>query len=921
MLEGEGWPNNLPVQFTSFVGRVREREQVRAALAATRLLTLTGAGGAGKTRLALQVGADASGLFPDGAWWVDLAPVTEPRSVDGALAGVLGVRPLPGRTEVQAAVMRLADDRALVVLDNCEHVLEAVADLTEALIRGCPRVVVLATSREPLGVPGESDWRVPSLSLPADVQLETRELVARSDAGSLFAERAIKVRSDFAVSDENAPAVARICRELDGIPLAIELAAARMRMLSVAEIADGLSDRFRLLTGGARRVVPRQRTLRASVDWSYELLSDPERLLFRRLAVFVGGWSLDAVEPVCSGDGPDDCLMLDLLASLVDKSLVIFEIHDRATRYRMLETVRQYALEVLEESGELPVLRDRHLAFFVTVAERAMVELDVPQNLAWLELLEPETANFDAAIGRGVDADPERVLRIGVGLTAWWELGGRCVAGQDALVRGLDAAGLSRSRLRARALWSCGHLARLAGDWEAAARYAGAALDLAESIGEEGTVSRALITLGQLRLPTDPTGCRPMMARGIELARRTGDQWALSLGLAVLGRAYFRTDELDEAERTFEEAERAVPRAGPDGIRWNASGLAWCAFIRAEHERCWGLCRRAVSAARELGDPVSETLVQVIMVLDETAQGRTQAALERALEAEARARSAGVQWGLLHVRTELARAYSALGHVDRALELLEVVTAGGADSGWLLGRALLLLADVLRGVGEVDSAEAHAGQALALSERLGARSLSAAALELFARLAIGRGEWSEAEVLAHKALALRLEIGATVWLPQSLDPLAQVAAGLESYREAARLLGAAQRARADLSLVRWPPDALAFDQLERALARQLGEEAYPVARAEGAALSLEEAIGWVRRARGTRRRPAGGWESLTPTEVQVVELVSQGLTNPQVAERMFISRATVKAHLAHIFQKLDVGSRSELTALTLRRTG
>lgn len=298
----EPWPNNLPAQLTSFVGRAREREQAGAALAATRLLALTGAGGVGKTRLALEMAADASESFPDGAWWVELAPVTESEQPGVALAGVLGVRPLLGRTPLQAAVDRLADDRALVVLDNCEHVLEAVAELAEALLRGCPHVVVLATTREPLGVPGEADWRVPSLSLP---DIDQPAAVARSDAGRLYVERALKVRPSFALGDENAASVARICRELDGIPLAIELASARVRMLSVEQIASGLNTRFRLLTGGPRGVMPRQQTLRASVDWSYDLLSDGERVLFRRLAVFAGGWSLEAVEAVCAGEGLD----------------------------------------------------------------------------------------------------------------------------------------------------------------------------------------------------------------------------------------------------------------------------------------------------------------------------------------------------------------------------------------------------------------------------------------------------------------------------------------------------------------------------------------------------------------------------------------------------------------------------------------
>ena len=326
----DGVPNNLPQRLTSFVGRERELEQLRQALEETRLLTLTGAGGCGKTRLALQTVADCLGSYSDGAWWVELAPLAEPELLGDALAEALGIRPLPGVTALEAACAHLAARRAVVVLDNCEHLLEAAGQAAEALLQACPRLTVLATSRAPLGLSGETDWRVPSLSLPAETQSSTLNATAPSDAVRLFIERARKVRSDVVLTAESAPSVARICRGLDGIPLAIELAAARVRMMSIEQIAAGLSDRFRLLTGGARDALPRAQTLRASVDWSHDLLDDDERTLFRRLGVFAGGWTLDAVEEVCAGNGLDRAAILDLLGSLVAKSLVVVEEHGPA---------------------------------------------------------------------------------------------------------------------------------------------------------------------------------------------------------------------------------------------------------------------------------------------------------------------------------------------------------------------------------------------------------------------------------------------------------------------------------------------------------------------------------------------------------------------------------------------------------------
>jgi predicted ATPase len=331
-------PGNLPVALSSFVGRERELRELRGALTDTRLLTLTGAGGCGKTRLALRVAAEVEDRFADGVWWVELAPLADEELVGAAVAEALGVRPLPGVTELQACCAYLASRRALVILDNCEHLPAACAGAAAALLQAGPEVVVLATSRSPLAVSGETDWRVPSLSLAGPGP-------ERSDAVSLFVERARQVRPDFALNDGNPGSVARICEELDGLPLAIELAAARVRMLSVEQITTGLSDRFRLLTGGPRTATERQRTLRASVDWSHALLSADEQVLLRRLAVLAGGFTLDVVEEVCAGEGVERDELLDLLGSLVDQSLVIAEERASVVRYRLLETVRQYALD------------------------------------------------------------------------------------------------------------------------------------------------------------------------------------------------------------------------------------------------------------------------------------------------------------------------------------------------------------------------------------------------------------------------------------------------------------------------------------------------------------------------------------------------------------------------------------------------
>ena len=299
----EALANSLPVQLSSFVGREAELAELERLLEGERLLTLTGAGGCGKTRLALQAASEVLERFPDGVWWVDLAPLAEEELVGAAIAKALGVRPLPGMTELQACGAYLASRRALLAVDNCEHLPAACAGAVEALLKAAPGLVVLATSRAPLGADGETDWRVPSLSLPRCEAADSDGELAGSDAVALFVERARNARPGFELSKDNADSVAGVCRELDGLPLAIELAAARLRMLSVEQISTGLADRFRLLRGGPRTATERLRTLRASVDWSHELLSADEQILLRRLAVFAGGFTLEAVERVCSGDG------------------------------------------------------------------------------------------------------------------------------------------------------------------------------------------------------------------------------------------------------------------------------------------------------------------------------------------------------------------------------------------------------------------------------------------------------------------------------------------------------------------------------------------------------------------------------------------------------------------------------------------
>jgi len=887
-------PSNLPVSLTSFVGRERELAQVRDALASTRLLTLTGAGGCGKTRLALQAAEQLRDHFPDGVWWVELAPVRDPELVAAAIAQALGVRPLPGMTELQACGAYLAARRALVVLDNCEHLLDACAVAAEALLRAGREVVVLATSRASLGASGETDWRVPSLSLPQDGSLA-------SDAVTLFAERARKVRPELEPAAELA---AQVCTELDGLPLAIELAAARVRMLSLEQLATAVADRFRLLTNGPRTAVARQRTLRASVDWSHDLLSASERVLLRRLAVFAGGFTLEAVGQVC-----DPGNVFDELGSLVDQSLVVA---GPGERYRLLETVRQYGLERLTEAGEQNALRDRHRDVFLALAERAGPELETGGQREWLERLDPDAANFAAALDHALATDPALALRFCAALHRWWGARGRFAEAELAHARSLHAAGDAEPALRAQVLQGRASLAIWMGDYPAAAAHASESLALA---GDGLTTARARCHLGWAQLFADPRTARPELARAAELGRAVSDDRTVIMAKQFTASSHTFQFEHEPARRANDEVAALADRLGDPHLiaqRWTTA--AWI----AGHDGRLGEAHAALEhgrAAREGGEPNTVIMADVAAATLDIWQGGPGRALEQLEALRERSVKLGAGLALLWVLRAMALAELALGRPEDARARLEGLYAQVRGShGFFASSVPGMLAIAYRLLGD-PAAEATALEARVNGERIGNRLLATLARLTLGRLAAARGDFKLARehVLAH--LDASVEGGHLLYVPACLEALAEVA----GHEDAVRLLAAAARARADMGTVRIPPEERHWAGIDARLRAALTDAAYRTARAEGSALRAADAAAWARRARGPRGRPPGGWGSLTPTEVTVAGLVAEGLSNREIAGRMFVSPETVKTHLAHIFRKLDVRNRGELTALVWRR--
>jgi predicted ATPase/DNA-binding CsgD family transcriptional regulator len=580
--------NNLPLALSSFVGRMEALATVQHLLAKTRLLTLSGPGGVGKTRLALEAARALQEAFEDGVWWVDLSPLGEPGLVAQSVIEALALPDDPTRSEVALLRRYLRHKSLLLVLDNCEQVIGECAELAQQLLSRCARLRILATSREALGVAGEAVWSVPPLSIPCLDGIPTLESLTQSESGQLFLERARAVQPDLPTTEPVVSAMAQVCCRLDGIPLAIELAAARVHVLSVPEIAARLDDRFRLLRGGSRTAPPRHQTLKAAIDGSYDLLAEPERQLFRRLAVFVGGFTLEGAEAV-AGDvaGPETVSamsLVDLLSRLVTKSLVVV-IAGQQTRYRMLETLRQYAWERLVAAGELEQMRRRHMAYYLQFAERAEQGLYGGDQVEWLKSLEIEYDNLRTALLWCAEVgSPEDGLRLAASLGGFWLRVGYLTEGSGWLERAL-AACQHTGPVRAWALYQAGRLAELRGDYEQALAFAKQSLTLSQELEDERAIARALGLMGWItHAQGDRDRARPLLEQGLAMARKTGDERTVARILIYLSDLRLRQAALDEVDPLLYESLALYEGMGDKwGMAWAHGTLGEVARLRRDY--------------------------------------------------------------------------------------------------------------------------------------------------------------------------------------------------------------------------------------------------------------------------------------------------------------------------------------------------
>ncbi|MBI3974619.1 MAG: tetratricopeptide repeat protein [Chloroflexi bacterium] len=834
-------PHYLPAALTRFVGRERELVELRHLLteapARTRLLTLTGPGGAGKTRLAVEVARAVLPMYPDGVWLVEMAALADPALVPQAVAAVLGVREQPGQPLPDTLAAALAPKRLLLVLDNCEHLVAACASLAERLLRACPHLRLLATSRAPMGSEGETTRPVPPLATPdlypdQDDAVPPEQLLAY-DAVQLFVDRAVAARPDFALTAENARAIGQICHRLDGLPLALELAAARVPVLTPAQIAARLDDRFRLLTGGRRTALPRQQTLRATLDWSHASLAPAEQSLFRRLAVFAGGWTLEAAEAVCAdaaagavaadatdrtdaagaacpSEGVAAAEVLDLLARLVEKSLVVVDARGSEARFRLLETVRAYAAERLGEAGEAARLRARHATWYLAVAEQAESGLRGQGQEAWLGRLEREHDNFRAALAWSLEGgEAETGTRLAAALWHFWAVHGHFAEGRRWLERALQANGRATARHRARALNGAGNLAWYQGDLAVARAHHEACLALRRELGDQQGIAASLNNLGLVaRAQGDYASARAHHEESLALRRRLGDRWSIASSLNNLGLVAKGLGDHTLARAYYEESLALSRELGNKHITSAAlNNLGIIARVQGDHALARAYFDESLALRQELED----------------------------------------RWGIASALGSLGQLAADQGDHTAARSLVEESLALFREVGNKQGiaDALNRLGEVARCRGDYSRAAEHYQQSLALFRELGAKGDVTWVLHNLGHVAQRQHDQEQAAHLFAASLSLAAQQQQHPVVAGCLAGLAGVAHSFGKPKRAARLLGAAAALLSAAGAALGPVDLADYERNLAAVRAALDGDSFTAVFAAGQAMSHDESIAYA----------------------------------------------------------------------------
>lgn len=900
---------NLPTLLTSFIGREKEQKEIADLIADHRSVTLTGAGGIGKTRLSIEVASSLLNDYPNGIWLVELAPLSDPALMPQTIFTTLGLIEQAGRSLLMILTDFLREKRALLILDNCEHLIQACAQLVETLWRACPDLHILATSREPLSIDGEMLYLVPTLTTP-DLMHAKVETLTEYEAVQLFVERAQATLSNFSIRQENVHAIAQICHHLDGIPLALELAAARMRGLSVEQIASRLHDRFRLLKSGSRTALPRHQTLQALIDWSHDLLTEPERVLLRRLSVFAGGWTLEAAESVCASDDLELDQILDLLLRLVDKSLIMAETQEAEPRYYLLETIREYARQKLWTAGEGEIVRQRHLAYFVDLAEWAEPNLRAFDMVIWLDRLEAELDNIRVGLEYALESDVESFLRLASALLWFWHIRSHKNEGIDWLERGLSIEVVeradqplipSRALLRGKALNASGSLMGMTFDIEQVSTHFEESLALFQKLGPVGKQGMAYAFLGLSELPyvgnrarslreqslalfhelgekfgtaeslqllafyaqdddNDYKQARIFAEENLALRREIGDQDGIALALTILGNLSFRQENYQRAITLFEESFTIWREIGNKaGLGWWLANLGDVFFWQGDYERAIKNYEETLAFAQQVGDKFSIARNYYRIGFIAWSQGNYAHATEMITDSLAVFRGVGHQRMVACSLHPLGDIALAQGDKERAAQCYEMELA--------LGREIQLNESIifaLHGLGKVawtqdhyDLAAKRFKEGLRMSREADLKYATFHSLYGLGRVAQSRGDYAAARALYSEALGIqKWQIGAFwyqwAWLKTyrsavayALSGFAAIAVAQNQMQRSARLLGAAETFYPLLRIEMSLKERAEHGQAIAATRAALGEESFTNAYDEGKKMSLDEAVGFA----------------------------------------------------------------------------
>ena len=850
---------NLPQQVTRFVGRRREMAQIRDIWSDTRIVTLTGPGGIGKTRLALQIASESLAAYDDGVWLVELASLAAPGLVAQTVAATLGLREEASRPIAHTLSEFLEGRHLLLVLDNCEHLIDAAARLVDMLLRRSKGLHVLATSREPLAIAGEAVFRVSSLELPDAAQLPDLDTLSRHEAVELFLDRARSVNSTFTIDNSVAHALASLCVQLEGIPLAIELAASRISVLSVAQIAARLHDRLGLLTGGSRAASPRHQTLLAAIDWSYALLSAPEKSLFRRLSVFVGGWSLEAAEALCAGDCLNRETVLELVSGLVNKSLVLAEEHEGQTRYRFMVTLQEYARKQLMGTDEGPAVSRVHAEFILALAIENEPKLLGPEQSTSFDRLNAEYHNIRAALTWTSRNDIRMGLVLAGALGRFWYLRGYWDEARSWFVDLLQAPGALIPRLeRTRALNAAGRIAENQGDYIAARAWSMEALALSREAGDKGETGVALNSLAILAGRQDDFNqARSLLEESLAIRRQLGDMTFTAITLNNLGILAFRQGEIASA-RSFLEESLSISRDvdHKHGIAIALLNLGHVARRAGDHARARALIDEGLALGKRLGD---RTLTPTALnSLGDLAGRRGDHATARALLTE----------GL-----EVSRELGDKRLIADLLLSLGLVSEDGATARASFAESLRIHRE-LGGRREIAIALSHLGrvaaregnyaiacslhnEGLVLSQQSSAKDASAHALTGLANVARLQGDHELAFSLYKQSLTTWRELDEKPELLQPLEHLAAVLRARGRPDRAVCLWAAAQACREVLSIPRAAADTNDYEREVRVARTALGEGRFVSTWAQGRAMNAVEAVEYALQDESGPDRPSG----------------------------------------------------------------